>query len=105
MICCCRQSILVLRTSLAVGFCVSAFWAALTLCAADMVAWSAILSVVNAAHALRLAVQVLPPRLSPDLLELYERQFGPLKVEKHLFKVKRSYDHSKFICILLIYYY
>ncbi|XP_059472060.1 blood vessel epicardial substance-like [Neocloeon triangulifer] len=81
-----KQSILVLRTSLAVGFCVSAFWAALTLCAADMVAWSAFLSIVNAAHALRLAVQVLPPRLSPDLLELYERQFGPHKVEKHLFQ-------------------
>ncbi|CAB3377214.1 Hypothetical predicted protein [Cloeon dipterum] len=81
-----KQSILVLRTSLAVGFCVSAFWAALTLCAADMVAWSAFLSIVNAAHAMRLAVQVLPPRLSPDLLELYERQFGPHKVEKHHFK-------------------
>lgn len=82
-----RQSILLLRTSLAVGFCVSALWAALTVCAADVVAWSATLSLVNAAHAVRLAVQFLPPRLSPELLELYERLFGPLKVEKQHFKV------------------
>ncbi|XP_069686354.1 uncharacterized protein [Periplaneta americana] len=81
-----KQSLLLLRASLCVGFFLSALWAGIHVCAPDAFAWSVGLVLLNAIHTVLLACRFLPPPLSLELTELYLKLFKPLRVSKKHFK-------------------
>ena len=75
-----RLSGLVMRAVLSVGVLLFTLWAGLDLCAVDILAWNLSFLLLNGAHVLYLTYTVWPPRVHPDLLDLYEKVFKPLKV-------------------------
>ncbi|XP_023710710.1 blood vessel epicardial substance-A isoform X2 [Cryptotermes secundus] len=81
-----KQSLLLLRAFLCVGFFLSALWAGIHVCAPDAFAWSVGLVFLNAVHTALLACRFLPPPLSLELTELYLKLFKPLRVSKKHFK-------------------
>ncbi|GLH03039.1 Blood vessel epicardial substance [Gryllus bimaculatus] len=81
-----KQSLLLLRALLCVGFFLSALWAGLHVCSPDVFAWNTGLVVLNALHAALLAARHLPPPLSLELAELYLKLFKPLRVSRKHFK-------------------
>ncbi|KAJ9591756.1 hypothetical protein L9F63_001692 [Diploptera punctata] len=81
-----KQSLLLLRAFLCVGFFLSALWAGIHVCAPDAFAWSVGLVFLNAVHTIMLTCRFLPPPLSLELSELYLKLFKPLRVSKKHFK-------------------
>ncbi|XP_049768100.1 blood vessel epicardial substance-like [Schistocerca cancellata] len=81
-----KQSLLVLRGLLCVGFLLSALWAGIHVCSPDVFAWNAGLVLLNAAHSALLGARFLPPPLSPELADVYTRLFRPLRVSRKHFK-------------------
>ncbi|XP_021936877.1 blood vessel epicardial substance-A-like isoform X2 [Zootermopsis nevadensis] len=81
-----KQSLLLLRAFLCVGFSLSALWAGIHVCAPDAFAWSVGLVFLNAVHTAILTCRFLPPPLSVELTELYLKLFKPLRVSKKHFK-------------------
>ncbi|XP_063219900.1 popeye domain-containing protein 3-like isoform X2 [Bacillus rossius redtenbacheri] len=81
-----RQSLLLLRSLLSVGFVLSTLWAGIHVCAPDAFAWNVVLVFLNTAHTLILTCRILPPPLSIELTELYLKVFRPLRVSKKHFK-------------------
>ncbi|XP_034239009.1 blood vessel epicardial substance-like [Thrips palmi] len=81
-----KQSVLLYRFLLVIGFMLAAGWASFHLCAFDVFLWSLALMAINGVHTAFLVVRFLPPALSPDLTELYLKVFKPLKVSKKAFK-------------------
>ncbi|XP_067011153.2 popeye domain-containing protein 2-like [Anabrus simplex] len=81
-----KQSLLLLRALLCVGFFLSALWAGIHVCSPDVFAWNVGLVFLNALHTALLACRFLPPPLSLELTELYLKLFKPLRVSKKHFK-------------------
>ncbi|XP_050696661.1 blood vessel epicardial substance-like isoform X2 [Eriocheir sinensis] len=81
-----RLSGLVMRSVLSVGVLLFTLWAGLDLCAIDILAWNLSFLLVNGAHVLYLTYSVWPPRVHPDLLDLYDKVFRPLKVNRQNFR-------------------
>ncbi|XP_064473050.1 popeye domain-containing protein 3-like [Ornithodoros turicata] len=81
----CVASPLILRSLLTMSFLMTSVWAGLVVCAPDVLAWHLTCFIVNAAHALYLAWQALPPRLPNELRGLYDRLFLPYQVGKKRF--------------------
>ncbi|KFM78102.1 Blood vessel epicardial substance, partial [Stegodyphus mimosarum] len=87
-------ALFLVRLLLAVGFLLAGTWAALKSCAGpDVIAWNATLLVANCAQAAYLAYRHLPPRIAPELQELYLKVFAPLKVGKDQFRQLVRYAH------------
>lgn len=69
----------------------SGLWASMDVCAADALLWYGSLALINGVHALKLCKKFLPPALSAELMELYQRVFKPLKVsQKHFRELTRE---------------
>lgn len=82
-----RMSGLFLRTSLSAASLLFALWAGVYICAPDIFVWHLAFLLINATHALYLCVRLCPPRVHPELRELYAKLFVPLKMEKKDFKL------------------
>lgn len=61
-------------------------WSAIDVCAPDILGWNVVFLVSNFLHVLYLAYKHMPPRINPDLYDLYEKLFKSIKVSKHVFK-------------------
>ncbi|XP_071525590.1 popeye domain-containing protein 1-like isoform X2 [Panulirus ornatus] len=81
-----RMSALVMRVVLSVGILLFALWAGLDLCAVDILAWNLSFLLVNAGHVLYLTYSFWPPRVHKDLVDLYDKVFRPLKVNRQNFR-------------------
>lgn len=81
----CAASPLLLRSLLTLSFFMTSVWAGLVVCAPDVLAWHLTCLLVNAAHAVYLAWEALPPRLPNELRGLYDRLFLPYQVGKKPF--------------------
>lgn len=79
------------RALLFVGFLVSGLWASTDVCALDALLWYGSLALINGVHTVRLCKKFMPPALSVELMELYQRVFKPLKVsQKHFRELTRE---------------
>lgn len=89
-----RAVLFVTRLLLAVGFILLSIWTALRSCSGpDVLVWNATLLVANCGQAIYLAYRYLPPRIAPELQELYLKVFSPLKVSKvHFRQLIRNAD-------------
>ncbi|KAG8199555.1 hypothetical protein JTE90_009396 [Oedothorax gibbosus] len=75
------------RLLLGLGFLSCALWAGLASCTGpDVLAWQAALLVANCAQAAWLAYGSLPPRIPPELQDLYARVFAPLRVDRGAYR-------------------
>ncbi|XP_076358819.1 popeye domain-containing protein 1-like, partial [Tachypleus tridentatus] len=81
-----RLALLFTRGVLTVGFLFVTLWACINICAPDVFAWNVTFMVTNFCHALFLTYVSIPARIQPELLDLYNKIFTPLKVEKKTFK-------------------
>ncbi|XP_076373987.1 popeye domain-containing protein 1-like isoform X1 [Tachypleus tridentatus] len=81
-----RLSILLMRGVLTIGFLFVTLWAGVNVCAPDIFAWNVTFMLTNFFHTIFLAYINIPPRVHPELLELYNKVFTPLKVDKKNFK-------------------
>ncbi|KAK8719991.1 hypothetical protein OTU49_013644, partial [Cherax quadricarinatus] len=81
-----RMSALVMRAVLCVGVLLFTLWAGLDICAVDILAWNLSFLLVNTGHVLYLTYTVWPPRVQKDLVDLYDKVFRPLKVNRQNFR-------------------
>ncbi|GFR12330.1 blood vessel epicardial substance, partial [Trichonephila clavata] len=82
------------RLLLTAGFLSAGAWAALHSCSGpDVLAWNATLLVANCAQAAYIVYRRLPPRIAPELQELYLKVFAPLKVGKDQFRQLVRHAH------------
>ncbi|XP_054714047.1 blood vessel epicardial substance-like [Uloborus diversus] len=83
------------RLLMALSFLAACAWAAFgrACTSPDVLAWNATLLVANCAQAAYLAYRHLPPRIAPELQELYLKVFAPLKVGKDQFRQLIRYAH------------
>nr|XP_045623941.1 blood vessel epicardial substance-like [Procambarus clarkii] len=81
-----RMSALVMRIVLCAGILLFTLWAGLDICAMDILAWNLSFLLVNTGHVLYLTYSVWPPRVHKDLVDLYDKVFRPLKVNRQNFR-------------------
>ncbi|XP_042214644.1 blood vessel epicardial substance-like [Homarus americanus] len=81
-----RMSALVMRVVLCVGILLFSLWAVLDICAVDILAWNLSFLMINTGHVLYLTYSVWPPRVHKDLVDLYDKVFRPLKVNRQNFR-------------------
>ncbi|GJQ67292.1 hypothetical protein Trydic_g8193 [Trypoxylus dichotomus] len=81
-----KQSVLLVRALLTLGYVFLTFWAAIEVCAPDILLWNLLLVILNLTHTLLLTWRFLPPTLTLELTELYLKVFKPLRVSKKHFK-------------------
>nr|CAI5829403.1 unnamed protein product [Callosobruchus analis] len=81
-----KQSILIVRALLSIGYFFSTIWGGLEVCAPDILLWNFIIVLLNATHTALLTWKFLPPTLTLELTELYLKVFKPLRVSKKHFK-------------------
>ncbi|CAL1273496.1 unnamed protein product [Larinioides sclopetarius] len=84
------------RILLSAGFLSAGAWAALHSCTGpDVLAWNATLLMANCAQAAYIVYRRLPPRIAPELQELYLKVFAPLKVGKDQFRQLVRHAHTE----------
>ncbi|XP_013793627.1 blood vessel epicardial substance-like [Limulus polyphemus] len=81
-----RLALLLMRGVLTIGFLFVTLWACVNICAPDIFAWNVTFMLTNFCHILFLTYVSIPTRIQPEMLELYNKVFTPLKVEKMNFK-------------------
>ncbi|CAH1961970.1 unnamed protein product [Acanthoscelides obtectus] len=81
-----KQSILIVRALLSIGYFFTTIWGGLEVCAPDILLWNFIIVLLNATHTALLTWKFLPPTLTLELTELYLKVFKPLRVSKKHFK-------------------
>ncbi|XP_023228947.1 blood vessel epicardial substance-like isoform X1 [Centruroides sculpturatus] len=79
-------SILIKRIMLTVGFLMVTLWAGVDVCAPDIFAWNLTFVLTNCVHSFYLAYKNIPPRIDPELMDLFNKVFIPLKVNKKNYK-------------------
>ncbi|KAF2353093.1 Popeye protein [Trinorchestia longiramus] len=77
-----RASGVLMRSSLAGAMVLFSAWASVKLCALDMLLWYVSLTAVNLVHACRLGYVLWPARITPELTDVYDKLFRPLKVPR-----------------------
>ncbi|KAG1701269.1 Blood vessel epicardial substance-A [Nymphon striatum] len=81
-----QKSVLIMRTFICIGFLLMSMWSGVNICAPDILAWNMIFMISNFIHVLHYSYNHFPPRINPQLQDLYTKLFQTLKVEKKLFK-------------------
>ncbi|XP_071053052.1 blood vessel epicardial substance-A-like [Onthophagus taurus] len=81
-----KQSVLLVRALLTLGYVFLTFWAAADVCSPDILLWNLLLVILNLTHTVLLTWRFLPPTLTLELTELYLKVFKPLRVSKKHFK-------------------
>ncbi|KAK9693994.1 Popeye protein conserved region [Popillia japonica] len=81
-----KQSVLLVRALLTLGYVFLTFWAGIEVCAPDILLWNLLLVILNLTHTVLLTWRFLPPTLTLELTELYLKVFKPLRVSKKHFK-------------------
>ncbi|XP_013781172.2 blood vessel epicardial substance-like [Limulus polyphemus] len=80
-----QMNVLLMRSTLTVGFLLVTLWAGVDICAPDIFAWNVTFLFTNLLHSLFLLYRNIPPRIQPQLLDLFHKIFVPLKVDKKSF--------------------
>ncbi|XP_057665400.1 blood vessel epicardial substance-B-like [Diorhabda carinulata] len=81
-----KQSVLLVRALLSIGYFFLTIWGGIDICAPDILLWNVINVILNAGHTALLTWRFLPPTLTLELTELYLKVFKPLRVSKKHFK-------------------
>ncbi|RZC39702.1 Popeye domain containing protein [Asbolus verrucosus] len=81
-----KQSVLIVRALLSVGYFFLTIWGGVEVCAPDILLWNSLLVVLNLTHTALLAWRFLPPTLTLELTDLYLKVFKPLRVSRKHFK-------------------
>ncbi|XP_017773183.1 PREDICTED: blood vessel epicardial substance-B-like [Nicrophorus vespilloides] len=81
-----KQSVLLVRALLSLGYLLLTSWAGSEVCSPDLVLWTSLLLILNLTHTCILTWRFLPPTLTLELTELYLKVFSPLRVSKKHFK-------------------
>nr|XP_015835225.1 PREDICTED: uncharacterized protein LOC100141516 [Tribolium castaneum] len=81
-----KQSVLIVRALLSIGYFFLTLWGGVEVCAPDILLWNSLLVVLNLTHTVLLAWKFLPPTLTLELTDLYLKVFKPLRVSRKHFK-------------------
>ncbi|CAG9840106.1 unnamed protein product [Diabrotica balteata] len=81
-----KQSVLLVRALLSIGYFFLTIWGGVEICAPDILLWNLIIVILNAGHTALLTWKFLPPTLTLELTDLYLKVFKPLRVSKKHFK-------------------
>ncbi|XP_044268786.1 uncharacterized protein LOC123013967 [Tribolium madens] len=81
-----KQSVLIVRALLSIGYFFLTLWGGVEVCAPDILLWNSLLVILNLTHTVLLAWKFLPPTLTLELTDLYLKVFKPLRVSRKHFK-------------------
>ncbi|KAJ8920999.1 hypothetical protein NQ315_015795 [Exocentrus adspersus] len=81
-----KQSVLLVRALLSIGYFFLTIWGGVEICAPDILLWNLAIVLLNATHTGLLTWKFLPPTLTLELTDLYLKVFKPLRVSKKHFK-------------------
>ncbi|CAG9825230.1 unnamed protein product [Phaedon cochleariae] len=81
-----KQSVLLVRALLSMGYFFLTIWGGVEVCAPDILLWNLTIVVLNAGQTALLTWKFLPPTLTLELTELYLKVFKPLRISKKHFK-------------------
>ncbi|XP_064628894.1 popeye domain-containing protein 3-like [Lineus longissimus] len=89
-----KYGALFLHSFLVLGFLFFCTWAWVVLCAPDIFSWNFAFLLINAVHMFSILYRLRPVKFSPELEEIYESIFQPLKFPRHLFKKLTSSEYA-----------
>ncbi|KAK9869849.1 hypothetical protein WA026_003573 [Henosepilachna vigintioctopunctata] len=81
-----KQSVLLVRALLSMGYCFITIWGGVEICALDILLWNGLIVFLNVTHTAILTWRFLPPTLTLEMTDLYLKVFKPLRVSKKHFK-------------------